>query len=252
MLEFAKRIVVAAGKKQARAFHHELGKIQYKGKFHPVTKLDVDTEKVLINAIRKKFPTHGIVGEEGTDRPAKNGYTWIVDPLDGTVNFIRGFPYFTIAVGVMKNGRPYMGVIYNPATKELFYAQQGKGAYLNGKRLRVSQTKKLNQSYISTGFRYNRGRGFKRNVRQFQKVLENTLVVRRIGSASMDLCNVARGTFDAFFMYDAKMWDVVAGLVIVKEARGSCSFTEKKDHDVDIIAGNPHIVMQLKKLLRWK
>jgi len=251
MLEYAKKLALEAGRRHAKAYRKAHITINYKGAFNPVIEQDTKTEKYLKNAIQKKYPTHGILGEEGTQKKGKNGFTWVIDPLDGTINFIRGFPYFTVSIGILKGKKPYIGVVYDPITKELFYAQRGKGAFLNGKRIHVSKTSKLANAYLSTGFRYKRGKGFTEPLKKIKKVLERTMVVRRTGSASLDLCNVAKGTFDGFFMYDTKKWDVVAGVAIILEAGGKFLSKEKTNHDLDIIVANPVITTQLKNLLRW-
>ena len=253
MLEFAKKIAVSAGKKHAQKFKRSHFRVNYKSKFEPVTQQDTQAEAYLKKQIRKKFPTHGIIGEEGTSFKAKNDYTWYLDPLDGTINFIRGFPYFCVSVAVLKNNKPYIGVIYNPVTKELFSAQLNKGAYLNGKKIKVSKISKLSDAYLSTGFRYKRGRGFTAPLKKIKNVLEKSLVIRRTGSAALDLANVARGTFDGFFMTDTKKWDVLAGLMIVKEAGGNFYMKQKKEiNDLDVIATNGKIQTQIKKSIGWK
>tara|TARA_Y100000310_G_scaffold250097_2_gene256249 strand:- start:3318 stop:4076 length:759 start_codon:yes stop_codon:yes gene_type:complete len=252
MLEFAKKIALTAGKKHAEKFRHSHLKVNFKEKFNPVISQDTKTEEYLKKQIQKKYPNHGILGEEGTDKKSRNSFTWVIDPLDGTVNFIRGFAYFTVSIAVLKNNKPYLGVVYNPISREMFYAQQNKGAFLNKKRIHVSKVKRLSDSYLSTGFRYNRGKGFTRPLKKIKIALEKTLVVRRTGSASMDLCNVARGTFDGFFMYDTKKWDVMAGLLIIKEAGGKFDLKEKTKNDLNVLTTNGKIQSQLKKVLKWR
>lgn len=251
MLEFAKKIALNAGKRLARQYRHSRLRVGYKSRFEPVIRQDKEIESYLRKQIRKKYPKHGIIGEEGTRVEQRNGYSWILDPLDGTINYMRGFPYFSVSVAVMKNGRPFIGVVYNPLMCELFWAQSGKGAYMNGRKIGASGVSRLEQAYFSTGFRYKRGKGFIRPLKKIKNVLEKSMVVRRTGSASTDLCNVARGSFDGFFMYDTRKWDVMAGILIVKEAGGSYSAKEKNENYLDVIATNGIIHRQLKKLLKW-
>ncbi|PIN84645.1 MAG: inositol monophosphatase [Candidatus Diapherotrites archaeon CG11_big_fil_rev_8_21_14_0_20_37_9] len=252
MLEFAKKIAVQAGKKHIMAFNRHKFKVNYKSKFNPVTKQDKSVETYLQRSISEKYPSHGIIGEEGTSKKGTNGFTWVIDPLDGTINFIRGFPYFTVSIGIMKNDKPHIGVIYNPVSKELFYAERGEGAFMNNSKIHVSKTFNIGEAYFSTGFRYKRGKGFINPLKKIRTVLEKSMVVRRTGSASMDLCNVAKGTFDGFFMYDSKKWDVLAGVTIVKEAGGKFDLKDKqRENNVDVIATNSRLNGQLKKILGW-
>lgn len=251
MLDFAKKMAVDAGEILAKEYGHRT-RVAYKDDFNPTIKLDDSIEKKIFHAIREKYPEHEIIGEEGNNYRGKSDYTWVIDPLDGTVNFIRGFPYFSVAISVLKKNEPFVGVVYHPVTKELFYAQQGEGAFLNGKKIRVSKINSLAEAYLSTGFRYNRGKGFSRSVEKFKSVLEKALVVRRTGSAALDLCQVAKGTFDGFFMYDSRKWDVIAGLLIIQEAGGEYSLIPKENYFVDVIAANPAITAELKDLLEWK
>jgi len=244
-------MVVGAGKRHMEHYRHSHLKVSYKDKFNPVIRQDTSVEQFIRTKIRKKFPGHGILGEEGTNIKAKNGFMWVIDPLDGTINYIRGFPYFTVSIALLKNNKPFLGVVYNPSSKELFSAQVGKGAFKNGKKISVSRIARLSDSYLSTGFRYRRGKGFTGPLKKIKTVLEKVMVIRRTGSASMDLCNVASGVFDGFFMYDTKKWDVMAGALIVREAGGKFSLKEKKDNEMDIIATNNNIHNQIKKMLKW-
>ncbi len=253
MLELAKKLAVTAGKKIAKQYNKSHTHVRYKSMFEPTVAEDTETEEYLKREIRKKFPTHGILGEEGTNIEPKNGYLWVIDPLDGTINFIRGFPYFSVSIAVLKNMKPHIGVVYNPMSGELFYAQKGEGAYCNKRKICVSDTKKLSDAYFSTGFRYKRGKEFTKPLKKIKVVLEKVLVVRRTGSASLDLCQVAAGRFDGFFMTDTKKWDVYAGLCIVKEAGGKYDIKEKREqHNLDVIATNGKLQPQLKRLLRWE
>ena len=251
MLEFAKKLAMEVGEKHEKAYQTSHVEVDYKSEFNPVTNRDTEAEEFSKKKILEKHPSHGILGEEGTSIGDSNEFVWVIDPLDGTINFIKGFPYFAVAISLFKNEKLLLGVVYHPITKELFYAEKGKGSFLNGKRIHLSKTLSLADSYLSTGFRYKRGEGFTTAIEKFKKVLEKAMVVRRTGSAALDLCNVAKGTFDGFFMYDLKKWDISAGLIIVEEAGGTFLTKEKNDHDVDIVIANPEITIQLKNLLEW-
>ncbi|HLC79195.1 MAG TPA: inositol monophosphatase family protein [archaeon] len=251
MLEFAKKITLRAGKMLASHYKSTNFEVDYKSKYEPVINKDREVEEFLKGQICKKYPEHGILGEEGTSIESKCEYSWTLDPLDGTINYIRRFPYFTVSIAVLKDNEPYIGVVYNPVSKELFYSQKGNGAFNNGRKIQVSKVQELEGAYLSTGLRYKRGVGLKDSLKKIMKVIERAQVVRRTGSASLDLCNVASGSFDGFFMYDVKKWDIMAGVLLVKEAGGKYYMSEKKDgKSMDVVATNGFIQDEVERILR--
>lgn len=251
MLEFLKKITLRAGKMLAEHYESTTFEVDFKSKYEPVISKDVEVENFLCEQIRKRYPGHAILGEEGGLVGEGSHYCWTIDPLDGTINYIRRFPYFTVSVAVLRNNEPYLGAVCNPVTKELFYAQAGKGAFRGSKMIHVSKVDKLENAYLSTGLRYKRGAGLRDSLKKIMRVIEKAQVVRRTGSASLDLCNVACGSFDGFFMYDIKKWDIMAGVLLVKEAGGKYYASEKKDgSSMDVIATNGLIQEEIERILR--
>ncbi|HYE35463.1 inositol monophosphatase family protein [Methylocaldum sp.] len=192
----------------------------------PVTEYDVRSEKFIVGELRQLFPTHYIIGEEGGAYQIENprsqiqNYTWHIDPLDGTVNFAHGFPMFCVSMGLLIDGVPSVGVVYNPATDELFAAALGSGATRNGRPIRVSATPVLNRALVVTGFGYDThvSDGNMNNFLGFQRSAQAT---RRIGSAALNLCYTAAGKMDGHWEMKVKPHDIAAGIVLVREAGGT-------------------------------
>ncbi len=187
-----------------------------------VTKADVESEKVIKDIIRVQFPEHGFLAEESGEENITGDYRWIIDPLDGTVNYAHGFPLFCSSVAVQKNGVTVAGAVYAACIGELFTAVKGRGAFLNNKRLAVSSESALNKSLIGTGFPYSI---YLRQGKQFDwfKKIASTGPVRRGGAAALDLCYVAAGVFAGFFEQGLKPWDTAAGALLVEESGGKLS-----------------------------
>ena len=229
----------------------KIGKISYKGRDNIVTDIDKKSEKIIIKHILSAFPGHSILSEES--RPVKTGspYKWIIDPIDGTTNFAHAFPFFAVSIALEKDGRVIMGIVYDPMRNELFYAERGGGARLNGKKIRVSKVEKLRGSFLATGFSY----GLKNregNVKNFTKFLKHTMAVRRAGSAALDLCYVACGRFDGFWELDLCPWDSAAGMLITREAGGVVTKFDGSPYspyDRNILATNGHIHKEMVKVL---
>jgi myo-inositol-1(or 4)-monophosphatase len=194
--------------------------IDYKGRIDPVTTADRASQKAVFGYLKKHFPSHSFIGEESKENIVDSDYCWIVDPLDGTVNFIHGVPQFCVSIGLLYKGKVVSGAVYAPCLGELFVAQKGAGAYLNGKRLSVSPIKQLVRSLAVTGFPYEIGADGK----QIMKILSNALAsvqgLRRLGSAALDLAYVADGRFEVFWEKGLKSWDAAAGSLMVEEAGG--------------------------------
>ena len=212
--------------------------ITLKGAIDPVTESDFAAQKTIINLIRQTFPDHGILAEEKMESEVGEGarggdsasqeanptYRWIIDPLDGTVNFAHGFPMFCVSIGFEAAGVMEYGVVYEPLRDELFEASMGGGAWLNrSKRLKVSGMDRLNEALVATGFPYDIRKRLPETLDRMGKVLAASQGLRRAGSAALDLAYVAAGRFDAFFEENLKPWDTAAGILLVMEAGGAVS-----------------------------
>jgi myo-inositol-1(or 4)-monophosphatase len=207
-------------------FHQHL-KIEYKGDADLVTAADRASEKLIRERISSRWPTHDVLGEEQGLTDQGSEYRWYVDPLDGTTNFAHGFPVFCVSIALEhslpgKSPRRIAAVIYDPTRDELFSAELGKGALLNGKEIRVSQTAKLGECLLATGFPSHK-RHKNPNIYFYHQITLKTHGVRRAGSAALDLCNLASGRFDGFWEFNLNPWDTAAGVLIVEEAGGKVS-----------------------------
>ncbi len=195
-----------------------------KSRFELVTDADHASEELIVKAIAEQFPDHAIVAERRRRAGAESGYTWVIDPLDGTNNYAHGFPAFCVSLGLMKDGQPVWGVIYDPTRDELFSAERGQGARCNGRRLHVSETSTLAAALISTGFPYNFYElDQDNNAREFNALLRRVQGIRRAGSAALDLAYVAMGRLEAHWELQLKPWDSAAGALLVTEAGGHIS-----------------------------
>ncbi len=219
-----------------------------------VTEVDRAAELAVIETLLGAYPGHGILAEEsGREHGARDSeYVWIIDPLDGTTNFIHGFPVYAVSIALAHRGKVEQAVVYDPTRNDLFYASKGRGAYLNERRLRVSRRTRLTESLIGTGFPFRRGDNFKRYLRMFEEVSQQCAGLRRPGAAALDLCYVAAGWYDGFFETGLSPWDVAAGSLLVTEAGGLIgNFTGEADflYQREIVAGNPKVYGQLVRLL---
>jgi myo-inositol-1(or 4)-monophosphatase len=200
-------------------YFHQRVKIEYKGDVDLVTVADRTSEKLIVERVRSTWPQHDIVGEEGTRQETGAEYRWYIDPLDGTTNFAHGYPVFCVSMGLEHRGEMIAGVLYDPTRDELFAAEKGKGAFLNGEPIHVSTTKLLAESLLGTGFP-----SFKRhknpNIHFYHQITLHSHGVRRAGSAALDLANVACGRYDGFWEFNLNPWDTSAGTLLVTEAGG--------------------------------
>ena len=217
--KFLKTLAIGAGNVLMRYFSKK-HRVEVKPNAGIVTEADKAAEAYLIKNILRKFPKSSIITEETGEYHGDSGLLWITDPLDGTSNYAHGFPWFCVSIGVYLHGKPRAGVIYQPFTRELYYAEKGKGAFLNGKRIYVSRTKSLKEALLGTGFYYSKARSLKAEVEVFREMNEVALAVRRPGSAALDLACVAAGRFDGFWERGLSSWDVAAGFLLVEEAGG--------------------------------
>lgn len=217
-LETAKLACVKAGEIAMAYFGGEVG-ARYKGERNIVTEADVKAEKRIKEIISREYPSHGFLGEEeGMHGDQEN--TWIIDPIDGTTNFFHGVPQFAVSVAYAKNGQVKCGCVYNPACREMYYAQAGKGAWLGRSRIRVSKAAKLGESLLISGFPYGPEELLEKTFSSIKALRGKCHDIRRFGSASLDMCYVANGTCDAFFEYRLNAWDIAAAMLIVREAGG--------------------------------
>ncbi|MGC9988149.1 MAG: inositol monophosphatase family protein [Terriglobales bacterium] len=194
-------------------------KIEYKGDVDLVTVADRESEALILERIRKPFPTHDVMGEEGTRIETGSEYKWYVDPLDGTTNFAHGYPVFCVSLAVERRGQRVAGVIYDPTRDEMFSAELGSGARLNGQAIHVSATANLGECLVATGFPSQK-RHKNPNIYFYHQITLRTHGVRRAGSAALDLCNVASGRYDGFWEFNLNPWDTAAGVLMVEEAGG--------------------------------
>jgi myo-inositol-1(or 4)-monophosphatase len=192
---------------------------EYKGDVDLVTEADRKSEAMILQQIRARWPGHDVIGEEGARIESGSDYRWYVDPLDGTTNFAHGFPVFCVSLAIEHKGRRVAGVVFDPTRNELFAAEEGSGAYLNGHRIQVSSTANLAECLVATGFPSHK-RHKNPNIYFYHQITLRTHGVRRAGSAALDLCSVAAGRFDAFWEFNLNPWDTAAGVLIVEEAGG--------------------------------
>lgn len=201
----------------------ELRQVDYKGRVDLVTNVDRGSEAIILECIRRAYPEHAILAEETGDNQQRSDWRWIIDPIDGTTNFVHGYPFFCVSIAVQFQRQTVAAVVLDPVHDEMFSALHGQGAFLNGAPLRVSPTAELGKALLATGFPYEMGDRWHRSMDYFKLFYYRTRGIRRDGAAALDLCNVAAGRFDGFWEYDLKPWDVAAGMLLVTEAGGRVS-----------------------------
>jgi myo-inositol-1(or 4)-monophosphatase len=255
MLNIAVKAARAGASVISRASHDvERLTVTSKGHNDFVTEVDQAAEEAIIDVILQAFPGHSILAEEsGRERGAEHSdYCWIIDPLDGTTNFIHGLPQYAVSIALAYKGKVEQAVVYDPNRNDLFYATKGKGAFRNDKRLRVSKRIRLIECLVGTGFPFRKGDNFKRYMKMMEDVMGACAGLRRPGSAALDLCYVAAGWYDGFFETGLSPWDVAAGSLIITEAGGLVgNFTGEADflYQRELVAGNPKIYGQLVQIL---
>lgn len=224
--------------------------IAQKNKHDFVTDADKASEKFIVAKIEQRYPRHGIHGEEFTSKEAQCEYTWFIDPLDGTTNFVHGHPFFAISMGLRCADELICGVVYSPILNEMFYAALGEGAYLNGRRIYTSSTTTLENSLLATGFPYKKAEIERNNLGNFNCLLPQVRGVRRCGAAAIDMCYVGCGRYDGFWELWLQPHDVAAGTVIVREAGGIVTdFAGGEGYLFagNVLATNKHIYSSLQK-----
>lgn len=229
-LEAAKAAAREAGR-LLRENVDKRGEIMFKGAVDLVTHFDRKSQEMIFRRLSAAFPGHGFLAEEGLSLPGTSGCRWIIDPIDGTTNFAHTFPIFCVSIALEQKGEVVVGVVYDPMRDELFEAVRGRGAFLNGARVRVSDIPELGKALLATGFPYDVRTSSFNNVREFNAFIVRAQAVRRCGSAALDLCYVACGRFDGFWELKLKPWDVAAGALIVEEAEGRVSDFEGRTFD---------------------
>ncbi len=219
-----------------------------------VTEVDRRAEAEIINVLQRSFPDHSLLCEEsGQIGPDDAQYRWIIDPLDGTTNFIHGLPHFSVSIALTQNERLYQAVIYDPMRQELFTASKGEGAFLDSKRLRVSLVKKLDQALLGTGFPYRDGQDLDFYQRTSRHFSAQSAGIRRLGSAALDLAYVAAGRLDGTWLTGLQPWDLAAGALIVREAGGLVNDFNGEDQWMssgEVIAATPKVHHQMLELMK--
>lgn len=222
MLDFAIDLAHRAGA-ILRAGQERARSVSFKRQADLVTDIDKASEELIVAAISARFPDHGIMAEEGSAAAGAGEYTWVIDPLDGTLNYVRGMPIYCVSIGLLRRGELFIGVVYDPTRNELFAGEAGRGAFCNGRRLQVSDTAALSHSMLSTGFPYDRFSRADNNLEQFGRLLMKARDIRRPGAAALDLASVAAGRSDAHWELGLAPWDTAAGALLVREAGGTLS-----------------------------
>ncbi|MFC3121130.1 inositol-1-monophosphatase [Agaribacter flavus] len=262
MLNIAVRAARAAGNIISRGFENlDDLQIQQKGTSDYVTKIDREAESAIIAKIQQSYPNHSFVGEEGGSITNDPEFTWVIDPLDGTTNFIRGIPHFAVSIALLNKGKLDQAVVFDPIRGELFTASKGAGAQLNGYRIRASKPKDLSETVIATAFPFKNKEQFPEASAKFSEVFKLCGDVRRMGSAALDLAYVAAGRYDGYFEKGLKAWDMAAGELLVRESGGlNTDYAGNNDPFYaelqapgsanGIVAGSPKVVQNLVKVLK--
>lgn len=248
---------VEAGAKQLQHYFNGEFKITNKeGVNNPVTEADHAAEKAIFEVIRNDFPGHFLLSEEAGELKMDSEYKWIIDPIDGTVNFANGIPICCVSIGLEHNGKMVLGAVYNPFMNEFFFAQKGFGATLNDKKIHVSTKADVSTSCLVTGFPYTYLDEPNGPIQVFERLVRKGVPVRRLGSAAIDLCWVASGRFDGFFEHKLQAWDSAAGFLIVEEAGGMVTDFDNNyysPYQPHIVATNGLIHAELLEVIadRW-
>lgn len=253
MLGFAVKAARRAGDIINRAAENiEQLKIKHKTLNDLVSEVDHAAEAAIISSLQKVYPNHAFLAEE-SGRTGESDYEWIIDPLDGTTNFLHGFPVYAVSIALSYKKQLQVAVVYDPCRNDLYTAARGAGAYLNEKRIRVSKRDKLIDCLIGTGFPFKANSDIDSYTDMFKTIALKTAGIRRPGAAALDLANVAAGRLDGFWEIGLSPWDMAAGALLIKEAGGLVGDLEGEDQFLDsgrIVAGNPKIFVQLLSALR--
>jgi len=252
-------VMVKAARRAGRSLNRDLGEIEnlqvsMKGPANFVSLADKRAEEMIYTDLAKARPGFGFIGEEGGTREGTDKtHTWIVDPLDGTTNFLHGIPQFAISIGLAREGAVIAGVIYNPANDELYIAERGKGAFLNDKRLRVAGRRKLDECVIACGLPHIGRGGHDVALKEMEALQDKVAGFRRFGAASLDMAYVAAGRLDGYWERNLQPWDMAAGQILVREAGGIVSGVEGHDNALttkNVVCGNEFVHAELVKILK--
>ena len=252
VLAFAVQLVRGAGALLVDRFNQVTGVRSKSSTIDLVTEADLDSERFIVDAIRRQYPHHSVLSEEKAGREGAGDYLWLVDPLDGTVNYVHGFPVFCVTVALRYGDDLIVGVTYDPVLGELFTVEKGRGAFLNERPLRVSRAQRLVESLVATGFPYKRATMADNNLAEFNRILPKVQGVRRGGSAALDLAYVAAGRLDGYWESHLSPWDWAAGVLMVEEAGGTVTDRESKPWTPEsskLVATNGVIHEELLKVL---
>ncbi|MGJ8679737.1 inositol-1-monophosphatase [Paraglaciecola sp.] len=255
MLNIAVRAARVAGNIIAKGFENQTDLLtEAKGDNDFVTRIDKEAEQAIIHKIKQSFPEHNFVGEEGgIVEGSDKDFKWVIDPLDGTTNFIKGIPHFCVSIALLHKGRLDQAVVFDPIRGELFTASKGAGAQLNGFRIRASKAKELSQTILATAFPFKDKESLETYQQGFNKIFMQAGDIRRSGSAALDLAYVAAGRYDGYWERGIKPWDIAAGELLVRESGGLVTdFAGGNDpmHKGEIVAGSAKVVQNLVKHLK--
>jgi myo-inositol-1(or 4)-monophosphatase len=252
-------VMVKAARRAGRSLNRDLGEIEnlqvsMKGPANFVTAADKRAEEMLYTDLAKARPGFGFIGEEGGTREGTDkSHTWIVDPLDGTTNFLHGIPQFAISIGLSREDTIIAGVIYNPANDELYIAERGKGAFLNDQRLRVAGRRKLHECVVACGLPHIGRGGHDVALKEMEALQDKVAGFRRFGAASLDMAYVASGRLDGYWERNLQPWDIAAGQIIVRESGGIVTGIEGHDNALtskNVLCGNEFVHAELVKILK--
>jgi len=249
---------IEAAKKGAEILKNGFGsKLEIKkkpGKHNLVTQYDLLSEKTIIAFINEKFPDHSILSEEAGEIKKNNDVEWIIDPLDGTTNFVHSIPFFAVNIAVKKGNEIISSVTYNPISEEMFIAEKNKGAYLNEKKIEVSKTKNLNNAILTTGFSYDLIKNPEKSIEHFLSILKLGLPIRSLGCASLDLAYVASGKCDFYFEIGLGPWDCAAGFLLLQEAKGRATHLNGSEfllkNKNSILATNSYLHLEILNIFK--
>ena len=251
LLASAREFATEAGQLLLKRANH-INKIDFKGRTDLVTDVDRESEELLIKRIQNRYPDHAILAEESGAQERNSEYTWVIDPLDGTTNFVHGYPAWGVSVAVTRNDDPIVGVVTELPLNRIYSGAKGLGAWRDDQSINVSHPESLEKSLLVTGFGYEHGTLWNKNMELFRRLTDRTQGVRRLGSAAIDCCHAASGIVDGYWELDIKPWDVAAGACIAREAGAQiCSpgYERFSIYQHNILIASPTIFSELKSLI---
>ncbi|GAB6098747.1 inositol monophosphatase family protein [Halanaerocella petrolearia] len=244
VLNKVKKWVRQVGEIQLEKMNSDIRIRTKSGAIDLVTEIDQLSEEILVRNIKKDYPEHSILAEEGGSEETDSDYRWIIDPIDGTTNYAQQFPIFSISIALQYQEDTILGIVYVPKLDELYSAIKGEGAFLNGQKLQISATTQLQQAVLATGFPYDRAEDTNNNLDNLKQFVTRVRGIRRVGTAAFDLVNVAAGRFDGYWELKLNLWDIAAGVLLVEEAGGKV-YTFEKDKGITVVAGNEEICQKI-------